>query len=173
MLQAHSMTTGEFFERGAADEEFVAKAIEWAIGGKTEKSTKEENMYWHVDLWWWSPKKGRIGIDVKGPNKNNRLDSKYDSSIHWLELRNVVGAPGWLYGKAAYIAFRMQKQIVFVKREKLLDFALKMSYGKDIVYDPPKAFYVPYKRKKYGRDDLTIKAKTKDIEAIADFYIRF
>jgi hypothetical protein len=60
---------------------------------------------------------------------------------------------------------------VFVKRDKLLSFALESIKDKDVVYDTPKECYVPYKRKKWGRDDLCLKVKTEDLEEIADFCI--
>ena len=78
-----------------------------------------------------------------------------------------------MYGKAEYIAFRTNTRIIFVKREKLLSFALEAVSGKDVVYDNPKEFYVPYKRKKWGRDDLSIKVPTSDLLERADFCIDY
>ena len=43
--------------------------------------------------------------------------------------------------------------------------------GKEVVYDTPNDFYVPYKRKKWGRDDLSIKVPTSDLVSLADFCI--
>jgi hypothetical protein len=88
-----------------------------------------------------------------------------------LELQGVTGYPGWLYGKADYIAFRTFTKIIFVKRDTLLSFALEKTKDKETVYDTPKECYVPYKRKKWGRDDLSFKAHTSDLEEIADFCI--
>lgn len=164
-------TVKEFYKKGLIDESFVMEAVKHTLGGETEKSSESEDINDHIDFWWESPKKGRIGIDVKGVKKNNRKDAKYDDRIHWLELQNVNGKPGWLYGKAEYIAFRTFSNIVFVKRDKLLSFALESIKDKDVVYDTPKECYVPYKRKKWGRDDLCLKVKTEDLEEIADFCI--
>lgn len=164
-------TVKEFYKKGVLDENFVMEAVSKTLGGECQKATKNEDMYDHIDFWWDSPKKGRIGIDVKGLNKNKRTDKKYDDSIHWLELQNVKGCEGWLFGKAEYIAFRTLSNIIFVKREKLLNFALKVIKGKDVVYDTPSDFYVPYKRKKWGRDDLSLKVPTSDLNDMADFCI--
>lgn len=164
-------TVKEFYKKGVLDENFVMEAVSKTLGGECQKATKNEDMYDHIDFWWDSPKKGRIGIDVKGLNKNKRSDKKYDDSIHWLELQNVKGCEGWLFGKAEYIAFRTLSNIIFVKREKLLNFALKVIKGKDVVYDTPSDFYVPYKRKKWGRDDLSLKVPTSDLNDMADFCI--
>ena len=164
-------TVREFFDKGLADEAFVMEAVSRTLGGRCEKSTEDEDIYDHIDVWWDSPKKGRIGIDVKGLKKNRRADRYYDDSIHWLELQNVRGDKGWLFGKADYIAFRTLSKIVFVKREKLLKFAQDVIKGKEVVYDTPKECYVPYKRKKWGRDDLSVKVLTSDLEMLADFCI--
>ena len=106
-------------------------------------------------------------------NKSKRSDKTFDDSIHWLELQNVQGKDGWLKGKAEYIAFRTLSKIIFVKREKLLSFALESIKDKEVVYDTPKECYVPYKRKKWGRDDLSLKVLNEDLENLADFSINY
>lgn len=164
-------TIKEFYLSGRLDEDFVRDAITHTLGGETTRASKNEDVYDHVDFWWDSPKGGRLGIDVKGMNKNKRSDASFDDTIHWLELQNVNGNLGWLYGKADYIAFRTLSKIIFVKREKLLSFALECVKNKEVVYDTPKECYVPYKRKKWGRDDLSLKVKNDDIEKLADFCI--
>ena len=164
-------TVKQFYLSGRLDEDFVMDAVKHTLGGEVTRSTKDEDINRHIDFWWDSPKKGRIGIDVKGIKKNSRSDKKPDDTIQWLELQGVTGYPGWLYGKAEYIAFRTFTKIIFVKREKLLSFALEKVKDKETVYDTPKECYVPYKRKKWGRDDLAFKALTSDLEDIADFCI--
>lgn len=166
-------TVGEFYRRGLIDETFIMEAVSKTLGGSCEKSSSKEDIEDHIDFWWDSPRKGRIPMDAKGIKKNSRADKSFNDSIHWLELQNVNGKPGWLYGKAEYIAFRTNTRIIFVKREKLLSFALEAVSGKDVVYDTPKEFYVPYKRKKWGRDDLSIKVPTSDLLERADFCIDY
>ena len=164
-------TVKEFYRKGVEDENFVMEAICKTLGGACSHSSKKEDMIDHIDIWWDSPKKGRLGIDVKGLKKSRRRDTTYDDTIHWLEIQNVRGDNGWLKGRADYIAFRTLTKIIFVKRETCLDFALKKIEGKETVYDTPKECYIPYKRKKFGRDDLTLKALNSDLEEIADFCI--
>lgn len=160
-----------FYLNGRLDEDFVMDAVKHTLGGEVERSTKYEDINKHVDFWWYSPRKGRIGIDVKGLNKNKRGDKNFDDTIHWLEIQNVKGKNGWLKGEAEYIAFRTLTDIIFIKREKLLNFALEKIEGKEIVYDTPKECYVPYKRLKWGRDDLSLKALNSDLRNLADFCI--
>lgn len=164
-------TVRKFYLNGLLDECFVMDSVKHSLGGEVEKSTASEDRYDHIDFWWDSPKKGRIGVDVKGIKKNSRNDKKPDDSIQWLELQGVTGHPGWLYGKAEYIAFMTFTKIIFVKRRVLLTFALESIKNKEVVYDTPKECYVPYKRKKWGRDDLAFKARTEDLEKIAEFCI--
>lgn len=163
----------EYYLNGKIDEFFVMDSIKYTLGGTCKKSTKKEDIEDHIDFWWDSPKKGRLGIDVKGLNKRKRSDESYDDSIHWLEIQNVKGKDGWLKGKADYIAFRTMKNIIFVKRKKLLEFALESIKDKDVVYDTPIECYVPYKRKKWGRDDLSLKVKNEDLTNLADFSIDY
>lgn len=164
-------TVKQFYLSGRLDEDFVMNAVKHTLGGEVERSTRSEDLIDHIDFWWDSPRKGRIGIDVKGLNKSKRSDSQYDDSIHWLELQNVKGKDGWLKGKAEYIAFRTNSNIIFVNREKLLDFALEAIKNKEVVYDTPKECYVPYKRLNWGRDDLTLKVLNSDLLKLADFSI--
>ena len=166
-------TVKQFYLNGRLDEDFVMDSVKHTLGGDVTRDSKYEDMNLHVDFWWDSPKKGRIGIDVKGMNKSNRKDSEYDDTIHWLEIQNVNGNDGWLKGKADYIAFKTSDRIIFVNREKLLNFALEAIKDKEVVYDTPKECYVPYKRKKYGRDDLTLKALNSDLINLADFCIEY
>lgn len=161
----------KFYEIGRIDECFVMDAVSRTLGGKCYKSSKKEDIEDHIDFWWESPRKGVIGIDVKGLNKSSRGDKNFDDTIHWLELQNVKGKDGWLKGKADYIAFRTLTDIIFIKREKLLNFALEKIEGKEIVYDTPKECYVPYKRLKWGRDDLSLKTLNSDLRNLADFCI--
>lgn len=173
VIKTLNETVRDFYLKGKLDEDFVRDAVKYTLGGETEKATKEEDMFRHIDFWWYSPKKGKLGIDVKGLNKSNRNDKEYDDSIHWLELRNVHGNKGWLRGDADYIAFRTTDKIIFVDREKLLNFALESIKGKEIVYDTPSECYVPYKRLKWGRDDLSLKASNSDLIELADFAISY
>lgn len=165
-----SLTAKRFYEKGKADEDFVMESIINTIGGSVTKAKRKEDVNEHIDLWWKTPKNVLVGIDVKGLNKRKRSDTSF-SNVHWLELQNVKGKDGWLKGKSDYIAFRTIDKIMFVKRHRLLEFALESIKNKEVVYDTPKECYVPYKRLKYGRDDLSLMALDDDLESIADFCI--
>jgi hypothetical protein len=162
-------TIREMYLKGLIDESFVMDAVHSTLGGECSKSTQKQDIYDHIDFWWDSPKMGKIGIDVKGIKKSSRSDASVDDSINWLELLNVKGNPGWVYGKSTYIAFRTKKNILFVKTKKLQEFAKEKIVGKQIVSVNPKEFYVPYQRA--GRQDMIIKVPTSDLEEMCDFTI--
>lgn len=162
-------TIQRMYQDGLIDETLVMEAVQHTLGGTCEKSTLKEDMRDHVDFWWDSPKKGRIGVDVKGIKKKSRQDKEVDDTIHWIELLNVQGNPGWIYGKSTYIAFRTKKNILFVKTKLLQDFANNKVIGKEIVHANPKDFYIPYQR--FGRKDMIIKVPVSDLEELADFTI--
>lgn len=92
--KALNETVRKMYFNGLEDENFVMEAVYHTLGGICEKSTRQEDMYDHIDFWWESPKKGRIGIDVKGVKKSNRKDATTNDAINWIELMNVRGNPG-------------------------------------------------------------------------------
>lgn len=159
------------YHHGIEDEYFVMNAVQETLGGECYKSSRKEDMFQHIDFWWKSPKKGLIGIDVKGRKKNKRNDKTYDDSMSWIEILNVRGDPGWIYGKAEYIAFRTERQILFVKTSVLRKFAEEKIQNKQLVFESPQEFYIPYQRKKYGRKDMMIKVPMDDIIQLSEFTI--
>ena len=66
--------------------------------------------YWHDDQ----------GVDVKGNNLPDEI---------WVELKNVQGKHGWLFGEATSIAFDMPElaSFVVVDREELKDYCKEQS----------------------------------------------
>ena len=159
----------EYFEKGLEDEQFIMEATESTFGGKCYKATDKQDMYEHIDFFWETPKGETIGIDAKGIKKNKQKDKKKDDSIHWVEIQNVNGRLGWLYGKAKYIAFRTFTDIIYVKLSTLQKFVEDKIHGKTLVYQNPSECYIPYQR--FGRKDMVIKVPTDDLRAIADFSI--
>lgn len=156
------------YENGLKDEYFVMEAVSHTLGGDCKKSTQKEDRLNHIDFWWNSPKRGLVGIDVKGVKKNNRNDTFADDTIHWIEIQSVNGNKGWIYGDATYIAFRTFSQIIFVKNtvlQKISEDVLK----KELVFRNPKECYIPYQR--WGRKDIVYKIPTIDLINISDFII--
>ena len=166
----------EFFIKGTADENFIMEATEKSFGGRCYRDEDEKTRYLHdkydhIDFWWDSPKGGTFGVDAKGLKKNKRTDKTFDDSIQWIEIQGNSGYPGWIYGKAKYIAFRTNSSIIYVRREKLANYAEGMVQGKELVFETPMDFYIPYQRKKYGKKDISIKVPTSDILELSDFVL--
>lgn len=161
----------KFYERGLIDESFVMKAVEESLGGECWKSSSKEDKEDHIDFWWNSPRKGIIGVDVKGMKKVSRSDKEASEDAGWLELEAGNHKPGWLRGKAEYIAFRELTKTIFVKREKALELAERVSNGKDVLTYNPRKPYIPYTR--YGKNDLIVMVTKDDLESIADFCIDY
>ena len=91
-----------------------------AIGYETRKSTREEDIYDHIDYWVkrLNHKNDVVesGVDVKGGNHPHCV---------WVEFKNVIGKKGWMYGEAEFIAFEMPEEngFVVVRRKELADYA--------------------------------------------------
>lgn len=158
----------------AKDEYLVAAITEDTFGGKTWKSVGDDDRIRHIDIWWETPKGKTIGIDVKGIRKND--NGEYDDTFEWLEIQNNYGYRGWLYGEEEYIAFKTFTQIVYIKRcvlakyveDKLKEHGIEMQdITNHLVFDKPKDYFVPYQRRKWGRNDITIKVPTSDIIKMA------
>tara|TARA_B100001939_G_scaffold325237_1_gene317830 strand:+ start:471 stop:935 length:465 start_codon:yes stop_codon:yes gene_type:complete len=109
-------------------------------------STKEQNIYDHIDFWI-----GEVGVDVKG---NRHLE------CCWLELKNVIGKDGWLKGNADYIVMDIieLKSFIFFLRTDLLDYCQKITE----TTNDKKEFNKFYTRA--GRKDLLVKVRYDDIK---------
>lgn len=96
--------------------------------------------------------------------KINRFDSSPDENYHWIELQNVNGKDGWLFGKSDYIAFETNEYWVLVSTSKLRKFINK----KILNWTPTnkKLVYQVYSRT--GRLDKLVLVKTIDLMAIAN-----
>ena len=120
------------------------------------KSTKEEDMYMHVDFWH-----GEDGVDVKG---NNYLDEI------WVEFRNVLGKGGWLIGDAKWIAFEICEIGGFarVERAELLDWCLdNVNMELDLVKD--NAYRKLYQR--LGRRDKIARLALHDLQELNSYTV--
>ena len=71
------------------------------LGLDVTKSSHTEDIHEHVDYWLAHNNMGKWGVDVKGNNLPDEI---------WVELKNVRGNPGWLYGGAKIIAFDMPEE---------------------------------------------------------------
>lgn len=157
------------YQEGVLDEIKTMHITEEHFGGRTYKATQEEDTQQHIDFWWENNNGKRYGFDVKGVKRNNRTDTKKDDSIQWVELTNVQGKRGWVYGDACYIVFLTNNSAIYIPRKKLASFIEISIEGKPTVYQNPKECYIPYQR--YGRKDKIVKVPTEDLYPLAKHII--
>lgn len=142
-----------FLSDGKKTEKSFAKLF----GDRVTFSTPKEDMNAHWDL------EIKFKVDVKGLKKRLRSDDAPDETIHWVELTNVNGDMGWLYGEADYFAFELEDYWVIVERLKLINLINeKLSNNISIIPIP----YQKYSRK--GRRDVLTLVKTTDLMYIAE-----
>lgn len=145
---------------------FKLKEVEFAEQikkfGTVTDATQEEDMFEHWDV------KLETKIDVKALRKTRRGDKATDENIHWVELKNVNGNLGWLYGKADCFAFELIDYWVIVDKIKLQEFIKEKCKDKITTQTP--ALYKLYTRN--GRSDIITLVKTIDLLYIASKVIK-
>lgn len=144
----------EYVEQGKSVEAKFASVLSGAVF-----ATKEEDMHEHWDVM------DNMGVkyDVKGMKKYRRSDDKPTDRLHWIELRNVNGKNGWLYGNAGVIVFETRKWWLLVEREDLVQFIEGIIWGEETTEKPE-----PYKLyQREGRQDLLTILPTVDLLSIA------
>jgi hypothetical protein len=114
----------------------------------------------HIDLTI----DNKITVDVKGLKKIKRSDTHPTEFYHWVEIKNVKGEHGWVYGEADYFAFETHKYWVIVSRKDLQLF-IEQNVKKVWVTSQDKALYCLYKRQ--GRKDVISLISTMDLFAIS------
>ena len=97
-----------------------------------------------------------VKFDVK---KIRSTDEFGESNYHWIELMNINGNVGWLYGSADYFAFETKNYWIIVESSKLRTFIVKMVTVGDI--SPTKVPYRIYRRK--DRLDKVVMVPTLDL----------
>lgn len=156
----------DFYQEGLAKEKEFGDLLIKQFGGSWVHADRHDDMYNHIDLIY--TKKNQITkFDIKSMKKVNRKDAEVNDQIHWIELQNVRGNPGWIYGKADYIAFELQNSWLIVKRTDIIDWIDKKVTDKTI--GKSKDFYKYYQR--WGRQDIVVKVKTADLRQIVKYEI--
>lgn len=144
------LSDGKLVEQGFID--LVVKPEHKVVRPTTEQDIEE---HWDVEI-------NGAKFDIKGAKKVNRGDDNINYDIHWVELKNVNGDPGWLYGLADYIVFEKKDEWLVVNRKKLLTFV--DDNLKFVMVNQPE-LYKMYTR--YGRYDVITLVPTADLDKIA------
>lgn len=145
----------EYVEQGKSVEQEFARLLTNPIF-----ATKEQDMHEHWDV----EDAMAVKYDVKGMKKYRRSDDKPTDRLHWIELRNINGKSGWLYGQADVIAFETRKWWILVEREDLVQFVEGILDGWEVTTLKPMPYEI-YQRE--GRQDLLTILPTVDLLSIA------
>jgi hypothetical protein len=145
-------------EIGQTAEQRFAELLEGS-----RRATTQEDMHEHWDVMSETGMK----FDVKAMKKWKRSDPEPTDRIHYVELRNVRGELGWLYGQADYIAFETRAHWIVVPRKKLVYFVEGVTENNERSDKP--AVYKLYQRE--GRKDLMTVIPTMDLLAISEVII--
>lgn len=148
------MAWEEYVEQGKSVEREFAKLL-----NDPSFATKEQDIHGHWDVI------DAMGLkyDIKGMKRYRRSDQQPTDRLHWIELRNVNGKNGWLYGNADIITFETRKWWILVKRDDLVQFIEGILNGGDPSPNPE-----PYKLyQREGRSDLLTILPTVDLLSIA------
>lgn len=144
-----------------AENLFIVLAVR--SGWKVSASSKDENIDDHWD--YLIEKTGEVfKVEVKSQKRIRRGDKTEQTDFTWVELRNVRGKVGWLFGKADLIAFEKESSFLFVKRLDLLAVVNKKVNLVAKVRTPADAVYKIYIRE--GRKDKITLLPTSDVEEI-------
>jgi len=137
-----------FLKKGREVEEVFANLFKNAF-----PTSQDEDINKHVDVLI------TIGVDVKSLKKINRNDQETNEHIHWVELKNVQGKSGWLYGEADFFAFEIKDYWIVVDRHDLQKFIANKCKDKIRVIKPE--LYKLYQRKE--RKDLITLVTSYDL----------
>lgn len=126
------------------------------------EATKSEDMREHWDIRVDFHNGDTHYYDIKGIRKVSRYGEK-DDTIHWVELRNVLGKQGWVTGKSSHIVFETFNEWIVVETKKVVQLLKdKISYPTEYVSKAKDALYKLYTRK--GRKDIITMVLTKDLK---------
>ena len=151
--------SGECFSRGRkAEDLFLELSVSKDFYCKP--SSKSDNIYKHVDFVL--EKNSKIfTVDVKARKKTNRFDKSFEDDWIWIELKNVNGRNGWLYGASDFIAFERINDFVLICRKKLIKLVESFNIDKELVSKANLAKYKFYQRR--GRKDLSTQIEMSKI----------
>ena len=147
------------YKRGRESERKFVEACE-NVGYVARKSSKEDDIYKHIDFYIHRTNGTVSSVDVKGGNFPNSI---------WVEFKNVHGNTGWMYGEAEYIAFEMKEVDGFcmINRLDLLSYCKKNV--EPTFVDISNSYKKLYQRK--DRKDVLTKIWLTDLESCDSYKI--
>ena len=148
------------WERGTRFEQ-IARDILEREGYETQKSTREDDIYAHVDFWAIGKDGRAYGFDAKARKSLARGNPAQDEWT-FVEWQNTEGFPGWLVQGCDILCFERLEDIILVKREALLEFCKKRTDFNLHVDRASNAKYCVYSRP--NRRDLISMFRFEDLD---------
>jgi len=143
----------------------IFKRLAKEQGYDIKDATTQEDMHQHFDVII-SKEGAEIKVEIKALKRLTRSAKSSLRDLMWVELKNVRGNPGWLYGNAKIIAQQFENYFLLVSRTLLKEF-VEQRVSKIKVKSPKDAIYKIYTREKWGRKDQITLIKVTDIPAEA------
>jgi hypothetical protein len=144
-----------------AENLFILLAVR--MGWKVSISTQHENIHEHWD-YFIEREPESYRVEVKSEKRLMRNEDIPQQNFIWVELKNVRGELGWLFGRADLIAFERGRTFLIIRTNDLKKLVKEKVDLKSIVKNPNEALYKIYQRKD-RKDKLTL-LPMKDIEEI-------
>lgn len=118
-------------ERGQKIEDvFTSLMMKTGKFSKTFEANNLQDKHEHWDRGFITKKDGKkILIDVKGIKKfylDNINKKEFSENFHTVELLNVYGKLGWIFGLSDYIAFEVNDRFICVDRNELTEYILNV-----------------------------------------------
>lgn len=145
-----------FLKKGKQVEEEFSKLF-----SDVQFSDKTQDIEEHWDV------KVCYKYDVKGLKKRRRGDEFVDETIHWVEIKNVNGDKGWLYGDADYFSFELSNYWVIVDKKKLQDYVANNTVKEYVLIPMVNRLY-----SRKDRKDVMTLVKTIDLIYISESFIK-
>jgi hypothetical protein len=134
----------------------IAKRRGWSVAS----APREANIHEHWDFA--IEQNGyRRKVEVKALKRAARGDEKMNEGWVWIELRNVRGEAGWLFGKSNWIAFETEAAFIIVDRHDLYQLVRRVVDRESKAKTARTAKYKVYTRK--GRPDQIAQVRLDDI----------
>lgn len=131
-----------------AESEFIrfAESKGWEVVSASFKQNTQD----HIDFVL--SKDGKtITVDVKAQKRLTRWSNNTQTDKLWIELVNGKGEPGWVLGKADYIAFQEDDKFLIIPRPQLAE-RVWCIIVKELTSDVRDAYHKMYNRS--GRQDV-------------------
>ena len=148
-------------------------AIATGMGYKITPATRNQDIYEHFDRILQKDGK-KFTVQIKSKKRVSSSDANLQDEFIWVQYQSVHGHPGWMFGKADYIALQMTSYFLLIKRQTLLSVADSLIDKSKVVFSTNGALYKLYQRidNQYCADKISAKDLRQKVLAKDKMYIK-